>query len=80
LRMPTAARYFECILISVAVKGSEMREILSLATYLVFWFICDWIIGFESGLVSLVISLGAAIGVFVILAMRDRSFYDDDDE
>lgn len=57
-----------------------MQEILSLATYLVVWLICDWVIGFESGLVSLLISLGAAIGVYVLLGMKDKRSPDDDDE
>lgn len=57
-----------------------MQEILSLATYLVAWLICDWVIGFESGLASLLISLGAAIGVYVLLGMKDKHSSDDDDE
>ena len=57
-----------------------MREVLSLATYLIVWFICDWVIEFKSGFISLIISLSAGVGVFILLAMRDRSFYDDDDE
>lgn len=57
-----------------------MQEILSLATYLVVWLICDWVIGFESGLVSLLISLGAAIGVYILLGMKDKRSSGDDDE
>ncbi|OPL16398.1 MAG: hypothetical protein AVO39_05970 [delta proteobacterium MLS_D] len=57
-----------------------MREVLSLATYLVVWFLCDLVIGFESGFVSLMISLGAAIGIFFLIAAKDKSINDDDDD
>ena len=57
-----------------------MQEILSLATYLVVWLLCDWVIGFESGLVSLLISLGAAIGVYILIGLKGRSAGDGDDE
>ncbi|MDD5475560.1 MAG: hypothetical protein PHU03_03495 [Syntrophales bacterium] len=57
-----------------------MQEILSLATYLVAWLICDWVIKFESGLVSLIISLASAIGVYVIIGLKDKRNYDDEDD
>ncbi|HET57805.1 MAG TPA: hypothetical protein ENN35_05105 [Deltaproteobacteria bacterium] len=57
-----------------------MREVLSLATYLVVWLLCDLVIGFESGFVSLMISLGAAIGIFFLIAVKDKSINDDDDD
>ncbi|MCK9229760.1 MAG: hypothetical protein M0Q23_06425 [Syntrophales bacterium] len=57
-----------------------MQEILSLAAYLVVWLLCDWVIGFESGLVSLLISLGAAIGVYILLGMKDKQSPDEDSD
>lgn len=49
-----------------------MRELLTAATYLIVWLICWWVIGIESGLTKLIISLGAAISVFVLLAIKDH--------
>jgi hypothetical protein len=50
-----------------------MQEILTAATYLIVWLICWRVIGIESGLVKLIISLGAAIVVFILMAARARS-------
>lgn len=50
-----------------------MQEILTAATYLIVWLICWRVIGIESGLVKLIISLGAAIAVFILMAARTRS-------
>ena len=47
-----------------------MQELLTAATYLIVWLICWRVIGIESGLIKLVISLGAAIAVFVVLAVK----------
>jgi len=49
-----------------------MREILSLATYLILWFICKRIMGIQSGLTTLIISLGAAFIVYVLIALKDK--------
>jgi len=58
-----------------------MHEILTVATYLVGWLICDWVIGIESGLIKLIISLSAAVGVYVVIAIKDyREQKDRDDE
>ncbi len=47
-----------------------MQEILTVITYLVVWLICKEVVGIQSGLVTLVISLGAAVSVYVIFAVR----------
>ncbi len=47
-----------------------MQEILTVVTYLVVWLICRKIFEIQSGLVTLIISLGAAIAVYVIFAAK----------
>ena len=47
-----------------------MQEILTVITYLVVWLICKEVVGIQSGLVTLLISLGAAVSVYVIFAVR----------
>jgi len=47
-----------------------MQEILTVITYLVVWLICKKVMGIESGLVTLVVSLGAAVSVYVIFAVK----------
>ena len=49
-----------------------MPELLTAVTYLVVWLICWRVIGIESGLIKLILSLGAAIFVFVLLSIRDH--------
>lgn len=49
-----------------------MQEILTAVTYLVVWLICQRVIGIESGLVNLIISLGAAVGVYVLMAVKEH--------
>jgi hypothetical protein len=49
-----------------------MQELLTAATYLIAWLICWRVIGIESGLIKLIISLGAAISVFVLLTIKDH--------
>jgi hypothetical protein len=49
-----------------------MQELLTAATYLIVWLICWQVIGIESGLVKLIVSLSAAVSVFVLLAVRDH--------
>ena len=44
-------------------KGSAMPELLTASTYLVVWLVCGRVIGIESGLTKLIISLVAAIFV-----------------
>ena len=49
-----------------------MQEILTVITYLVVWLICKEVVKIESGLVTLIISLGAAVGVYILSAVRWR--------
>ncbi len=49
-----------------------MQEILTAVTYLVVWLICQRVIGIESGLVNLIISLSAAVGVYVLMAVKEH--------
>jgi hypothetical protein len=53
-------------------RGFAMPELLTAATYLIVWLICWRVIGIESGLTKLIISLGAAIFVFVFLSVKDH--------
>jgi len=48
-----------------------MQEILTAATYLVVWLLCEQVLEIESGLIKLIISLGAAVSVYVLIAVRD---------
>lgn len=48
-----------------------MQEVLTAVTYLVTWLFCQRVLGIESGLVNLIISLAAAITVYVVIAIRD---------
>jgi hypothetical protein len=48
-----------------------VQEILTAVTYLVVWLICQRVIGIESGLTTLLISLTAAVSVYVIIAVKD---------
>jgi len=49
-----------------------MQEILTVITYLVVWLICKEVVKIESGLVTLIISLGAAVGIYILSAVRWR--------
>jgi len=49
-----------------------MQELLTAVTYIVAWLACDKVIGIESGLVKLIISLSASIGVYILIAVKDR--------
>jgi hypothetical protein len=49
-----------------------MQEVLTAVTYLVVWLICQRVLDIESGLTSLIISLTAAIGVYILMAIRDH--------
>ena len=49
-----------------------MQEILTAVTYLVVWLICQRVIGIESGLVNLIISLGAAVSVYILMAVKEH--------
>ena len=49
-----------------------MREISTAVTYLVVWFICEKVIDIESGLTKLFISFGSAVGVYILMAVKER--------
>ena len=50
-----------------------MQEVLTFVAYLVAWLVCEWVIGIESGLTKLLLSLGFAVAVYLLLALRGRS-------
>ncbi|MGD0169600.1 MAG: hypothetical protein ABSE54_07755 [Smithella sp.] len=47
-----------------------MQEILTAVTYLIVWFFCSYILKIESGLAKLLISLTAAILVYVLIGIK----------
>ncbi len=47
-----------------------MQELLTAITYPVAWLICSYILKIESGLVKLLISLTAAILVYVLVGIK----------
>ena len=49
-----------------------MQEILTAVTYLVVWLGCEKVFNIESGLWKLVISLSAAVGIYVLIAIKDK--------
>lgn len=53
-------------------RGVLMQEILTAVTYLVVWLGCEKVFHIESGLTKLLISVGAAVGVYVLMAVMDR--------
>ena len=57
-------------IIGNSLKGKTMQEVLTAVTYLVVWLVCGKVIGIESGLTKLLISLGAAVGVYVLMAVK----------
>jgi len=48
-----------------------MQEILTAVTYLVVWLICERVFEIESGLTKLIVSLGAAVGVYILIAVKE---------
>ncbi|MDD5713254.1 MAG: hypothetical protein PHY31_10935 [Smithellaceae bacterium] len=49
-----------------------MQEILTAVTYLVGWFMLDRVFGIESGLIKMLISVGAAVGVYILMAVVEH--------
>jgi len=49
-----------------------MQEILTVATYLVVWFFCDLVLKIENGLINLLVSLGAALGVYIFVGVKEH--------
>jgi hypothetical protein len=58
-----------------------MQELLTAITYPIVWLICSYILKIDSGLAKLLISLTAAILVYVLIGIK-RSAHDNnkDDE
>ena len=54
-----------------------MQEILTIITYPIAWLICSYLLGIESGLGKLLISLTAAILVYVLMGMAQSRKVDD---
>lgn len=48
-----------------------MQELLTAVTYPIVWLICTYLLKIESGLAKLLISLTAAILVYVLIGIRD---------
>jgi len=57
-----------------------MQEILTVMTYLAVWLICRKVVGIQSGFVTLIISLGAAVSVYVIFAAKQYEGRKNDDK
>jgi zinc transporter ZupT len=47
-----------------------MQELLTAVTYPIVWLICSYILKIESGLAKLLISLAAAILVYVLIGIK----------
>ena len=47
-----------------------MQEILTAVTYPIVWLICGYLLNIESGLAKLLISLTAAILVYVLIGIK----------
>ena len=50
-----------------------MQELLTAITYPIVWLICSYVLKIESGLAKLLISLTAAILVYVLLGIKSSS-------
>jgi len=48
-----------------------MQELLTAITYPIVWLICAYLLNIESGLAKLLISLTAAILVYVLIGIRN---------
>lgn len=47
-----------------------MQELLTAVTYPIVWLICSYVLEIESGLAKLLISLTAAILVYILIGIR----------
>jgi len=57
-----------------------MQELLTAITYPVVWLICSYLLKIESGLAKLLISLTAAILVYVLVGMKLSQKEDKEDK
>ncbi len=54
-------------------KGFEgMREIGAIAAYLISWLFCELVIGIQSGMLTLIISLLFAFGIYALIAVAEH--------
>jgi hypothetical protein len=53
-----------------ALKRIIMQELLTAITYPTVWLICSYILNIESGLAKLLVSLTAAILVYVLIGIK----------
>jgi hypothetical protein len=56
-----------------------MQELLTAVTYPIVWLICSYILKIDSGLVKLLISLTAAVLVYVLVGIKLSNKKDEDD-
>jgi hypothetical protein len=49
-----------------------MREIGAIAAYLISWIFCELVLGIQSGLVTLMISLLFAFGIYALIAFAEH--------
>ena len=47
-----------------------MQELLTAVTYTIVWLVCSYVLKIESGLINLLISLTAAILVYVLIGIK----------
>ncbi|HOJ13558.1 MAG TPA: hypothetical protein PLS81_00490 [Deltaproteobacteria bacterium] len=49
-----------------------MREIGAIAAYLISWLFCELVLGIESGLITLIVSLLFAFGIYALIAFAEH--------
>jgi hypothetical protein len=54
-----------------SIEREFVQEILTVATYLVAWLVCRWVLQIESGLVTLIVSLGASLFVYILIGVKE---------
>ena len=64
------ATYFEVPDEKTERLRNIMQELLTAVTYPIVWLICTYVLKIESGLTKLLISLTAAILVYVLIGIR----------
>ena len=57
-----------------------MQEILTAVTYPIVWLICTYVLKIDSGLAKLLISLTAAILVYVLIGIRQSKNEEKEDK
>lgn len=57
-----------------------MQELLTAFTYPIVWLICSYLLNIESGFAKLLISLTAAILVYILIGIRESHKEDQEDK